>query len=78
VAGVLEYEAAGFSAFSSEWMALDLLADQAIRVQHQETSSAGIARGISEDGGLLLEVLNADGRVEKRIMRAGEVSVHHG
>ena len=78
LAGVLEYEAAGFSAFSTEWMALDLLAGQQVRVQHQETSSAGIARGISEDGGLLLEVIKADGRVEKRIIVAGEVSVHHG
>jgi len=78
LAGIPDYESAGFSAFRAEWMALDLLAGQEVLVQQQDTSIAGVARGISEDGGLLLEVNKPGGGVEKRIIRAGEVRVHHG
>jgi len=76
--GILEYQSSGFKDLRSEWSELDLLAGQEVRFEHQGISTAGIARGISEDGGLLLEVAGQDGRVAQRIIHAGEVRVHHG
>jgi BirA family biotin operon repressor/biotin-[acetyl-CoA-carboxylase] ligase len=50
LAGVRKYSSAGFSAFTKEWAAHDLLRGRKVQVWHQESSTGGIARGISEDG----------------------------
>jgi len=73
--GARTYASAGFSAFRKEWAAHDLLRGRKIQVWHQEHSTGGIARGISEDGGLILEV---GGKAETRIFHAGEVRVNYG
>lgn len=77
LAGVAEYAISGFNSFAAEWDKLDLLKGQPIKLLHQGASSAGIARGISEDGGLLLEQIAADGHQKNRVFHAGEVSVQN-
>ena len=77
LSGIRDYESAGFESFRAEWMALDELADREVRVQLQDSSISGIARGINVDGCLVLEERNPDGHTEQRIIYAGEVSVRH-
>lgn len=74
--GIHEFESSGFDSFLGEWRELDLLNGHRIRLQQQGKSTAGIARGISDDGGLLLEMTGPGGPVETRVFHAGEVSVH--
>jgi len=50
-----EFQQQGFRPFMSEWREADALAGQAVRVIAGEQSRDGIARGIDEDGALLLE-----------------------
>jgi BirA family biotin operon repressor/biotin-[acetyl-CoA-carboxylase] ligase len=76
LAGVLEYQSTGFGALRAEWTELDLLAGKEVRLDLQGKFTDGIARGISEDGALLLDVTGPDGRVERQVIHAGEVSVH--
>jgi BirA family biotin operon repressor/biotin-[acetyl-CoA-carboxylase] ligase len=76
LSGVLEFQSNGFAALRDEWSRLDLLAGQKIRLELQGKSTHGVARGISEDGALLLDVTGPDGRVERQVIHAGEVSVH--
>jgi len=76
LAGVLEYQSTGFSTLRGEWSELDLLAGKEVRLDLQGKFTDGIARGISEDGALLLDVTGPDGRVEQQVIHAGEVSVH--
>jgi BirA family biotin operon repressor/biotin-[acetyl-CoA-carboxylase] ligase len=76
LAGVLEYQSTGFSALRAEWTELDLLAGKEVRLDLQGKFTDGIARGISEDGALLLDVTGPDGCVGRQVIHAGEVSVH--
>jgi BirA family biotin operon repressor/biotin-[acetyl-CoA-carboxylase] ligase len=76
LAGVLEYQSTGFSALRAEWTELDLLAGRKVRLDLLGKFADGIARGISQDGALLLDVTGPDGRVERQVIHAGEVSVH--
>jgi len=73
--GARDYASLGFQPFRSEWSGLDLLRGREICVLQQENSTVGIARGIDEDGGLLLEVKNSNGAEQLRVFHAGEVSV---
>ena len=53
---VLElFAAQGFRPFADEWQRYDLLDDAEVNVLQGEHSIAGIARGVTEDGSLLLE-----------------------
>lgn len=76
LAGVLQYQSTGFGALRAEWAALDLLAGREVRLELQGEFTDGIARGISEDGALLLDVTGHDGGVERQVIHAGEVSIH--
>jgi len=76
LAGVIEYQSTGFRTLKAKWTRLDLLAGQKVRLELQGKFTEGIARGINEDGALLLDVTGADGRVEQQVIHAGEVSVH--
>lgn len=73
--GLSEYESAGFGSFQGEWSGLDLLFGQHIHVVQEDHSTSGIARGISADGGLQLEVKGPEHDSSLRIFHAGEVSV---
>ena len=64
------FEAAGFSPFRAEWLALDALGGRAAHVLGAQGGIAGIARGVDVDGALLLE----DGGQLHRIV-SGEVSL---
>jgi BirA family biotin operon repressor/biotin-[acetyl-CoA-carboxylase] ligase len=64
------FERRGFAAFRDEWRSLDALSGRAARVLLARGTVEGIARGVDEDGGLLLE---HGGNVDKFI--AGEASL---
>jgi BirA family biotin operon repressor/biotin-[acetyl-CoA-carboxylase] ligase len=64
------FERHGFAAFRDEWRSLDALRGRPARVLLARDAVEGIARGVDEDGGLLLE---HDGNVERFI--AGEASL---
>ena len=64
------FERHGFGAFRDEWRALDALRGRPARVLHAPGVVEGIARGVDEDGGLLLE---SGGRLDK--FMSGEVSL---
>lgn len=65
-----EFAARGFAAFAAEWRAADALAGRAVRVLHGEQAEEGVARGVDEDGALLLDAGSSTHRV-----LAGEVTV---
>jgi BirA family biotin operon repressor/biotin-[acetyl-CoA-carboxylase] ligase len=65
-----EFELAGFRPFFEEWRAADALAARPARVEHGGTLSEGTARGIDQDGALLLEV---SGQLQRFV--SGEVSL---
>lgn len=67
---LLLFERHGFGAFRDEWHSLDALRGRPARVLLAHGAVEGIARGVDEDGGLLLE---HGGNVDKFI--AGEASL---
>jgi len=73
--GFEQYQAHGLPAFIERWRALDGLQDQAISLVSGTTSIEGVARGVDQDGALLVEHDNAISRYH-----SGEVSVRvtHG
>lgn len=66
------YEAGGFEVLRPAWSQLDLLQGNIIRLQHNEDELVGLARGVDQDGGLLLET-EARG---VQVFHSGEVSIH--
>lgn len=64
------FEAEGFAPFRAEWLALDALCGRAARVLGADGGIAGIARGVDDDGALLLE---GGGRMHRFV--SGEVSL---
>jgi BirA family biotin operon repressor/biotin-[acetyl-CoA-carboxylase] ligase len=69
-AALLEYGARGMAAFADEWQRADSLAGRSVAVLQAGQALEGRARGVDDDGALLLEI---DG-VPRRIV-SGEVSV---
>lgn len=67
---LVEYGARGMSAFAEEWRVADALAGRTVAVLQGGQKLEGCARGVDDDGALLLEI---DG-VPRRIV-SGEVSV---
>ena len=55
VAGLDQYERAGFSGFAAEWRAADALAGKAIVISSPNGSVTGHARGIDIDGALCVQ-----------------------
>lgn len=68
------FEDAGFEAFREAWKGLDLLNGRRTRLEQNGQYSVGTARGVDENGGLLLEIEN----LGMQIFHSGEVSVDHG
>lgn len=65
-----EFEVRGFAPFADEWRTADALASRPAFVMQGETRVDGLARGIDEDGALLLEVAGSNRRFV-----SGEVSL---
>ena len=65
------FETHGITAFREQWNQLDYFNGQAVRVLMGEQVVTGIARGIDEQGALLLEL--SDGKVQRYL--GGEVSL---
>ena len=68
------FEDAGFEAFREAWRQLDLLKGRRTRLEQNGQYMVGTARGVDENGGLLLEIEN----LGIRTFHSGEVSVEHG
>lgn len=74
ISGVLsEFQEQGLKPFAREWRSADTLAATAARVSYGEQIYKGIARGIDEDGALLLET---PGQLLR--FTSGEISVRPG
>jgi len=67
------FELNGFPAFITAWQELDLLQGEAIVLQHGDEKISGCAKGVDENGGLLLQT----GSPDIRVFHSGEVSVHY-
>ena len=67
------FELRGFEEFSSAWLDLDLLKGRDIVLVQRGQQIPGKARGVDQNGGLLLET--APGAVQ--VFHSGEVSVHY-
>lgn len=70
VEAVEEFEQRGFVPFRDEWRAADALAGRAARVAYGTEVIEGTARGIDDDGALLLDI---DGRLRRFV--SGEASL---
>ncbi|MBK7252041.1 MAG: biotin--[acetyl-CoA-carboxylase] ligase [Gammaproteobacteria bacterium] len=73
LAGLQEFDAAGFQPFVAEWRAADTLCGREVTAHVGGESLVGIARGIDLSGALLLETA-----VGPRALIAGEVTVRAG
>ncbi len=69
LAGLRQFERLGFGPFTERWRQLDALAGEHVALLRGREKISGIARGIGEQGGLLLE---SDGRIREYL--AGEVT----
>jgi len=65
-----EFGQSGFGVFADEWRRYDWLADRPVTVQTGRQMRSGTARGIADDGALLVEI---DGQTERLV--AGEISL---
>jgi len=70
IAMLRQFEREGFSAFEAEWRACDSLFNAPVRVLSASETINGIARGVSSDGALLVEV---NGDVQR--FMSGDVSL---
>jgi BirA family transcriptional regulator, biotin operon repressor / biotin---[acetyl-CoA-carboxylase] ligase len=70
VAAVADFDSHGFAPFADAWRQVDFLAGRAIDLEVAGRHESGVARGIAEDGTLLIE----SGGGRRRVM-AGEVTL---
>lgn len=70
VACLVVFSNEGFAPFADEWNALDIFADQEVNLVSTGSTRSGVARGVDEQGHLLLDLGD---RVER--INAGEVSL---
>jgi len=70
LSGLPKFAVEGFASFADEWQRWDAFQGQTVWVSVGETRHAGIARGISPEGALLLEI---DGQLEQ--LYSGDVSL---
>jgi len=68
------FELKGFGEFFEAWTRLDLLRGGKIMLEKDGTEIPGVARGVDENGGLLLETASSG----MQVFHSGEVSVHRG
>ncbi len=67
---VKTFEQSGFDAFAADWSALDLTRDREVTVQGQHGAYNAIARGVDEQGALVVEALG-----QLQTIHSGEVSL---
>ncbi len=72
--GFARFEETGFESFEPDWRGRDQLRGRAVVLESGPERIGGIARGIDDEGGLLIET--PDGGI--RAWHSGEVSVRHG
>jgi BirA family biotin operon repressor/biotin-[acetyl-CoA-carboxylase] ligase len=70
IAVLREFAQSGFAAFADEWRGLDTLADAPVKVLTAAGTTLGIAKGVDDDGTLLVEV---DGELRRFV--SGDVSL---
>jgi BirA family transcriptional regulator, biotin operon repressor / biotin---[acetyl-CoA-carboxylase] ligase len=71
VVGMLKvFAQRGFKPFIEEWRGLDVLANAPVKVLNGSDATLGIARGVEDDGALLVEV---NGEVRRFV--SGDVSL---
>ncbi len=75
VKGVTEFETKGFQPFETEWRHWDLLEGRQVSIQNDEKYTAGVARGIDRDGGLILEIPISPGKTDRQVFHAGEAHI---
>ena len=68
-----EFERNGFAAFADEWRRHDVLVDRPVTARIGRRTVAGTARGIADDGALLID---RDGKLQRIV--SGEVSLRPG
>jgi BirA family biotin operon repressor/biotin-[acetyl-CoA-carboxylase] ligase len=66
------YEAGGFEVLRPAWSELDLLQGKQVRLEHSGEQLAGLARGVDQSGGLLLET-DTQG---VQVFHSGEARIH--
>ncbi|MBT8063459.1 MAG: biotin--[acetyl-CoA-carboxylase] ligase [Xanthomonadales bacterium] len=71
--GFATFGETGFASFEPDWRGRDLLRGRPVQLRIGRDRVAGTARGISDDGGLLIESANGD----LRAFHSGEASVRH-
>jgi len=69
-AALSQFETSGFAPFMAEWQARDVACDLPVKLLSGTQIIRGVARGVAEDGALLLD---ADGRVQRYV--SGEISL---
>ncbi|HEX4153623.1 MAG TPA: biotin--[acetyl-CoA-carboxylase] ligase [Steroidobacteraceae bacterium] len=70
-----EFERCGFAAFHAEWTRRDALRDRGARVHGADGVREGTARGVDEDGALLLEV---GGELQRHVSGEASLRLHEG
>jgi BirA family biotin operon repressor/biotin-[acetyl-CoA-carboxylase] ligase len=71
LAGAIEtFAAHGFAPFMTDWAALDLCRDREVSVQMPDAELRGVARGIDEQGALIVDAAGT-----RHLLHSGEVSV---
>ena len=68
----VEFETHGFAPLLAEWRRADALLGERVSVHRRDGIQEGVARGITSDGALRVEI---DGRIDE--LRAGEVSLRN-
>lgn len=66
-----EYPTRGFGDYKRTWSKRDVLRDRDVAISHGDNLCRGVARGVGEDGALIVEVAG-----EIRRFYGGDVSVH--
>jgi BirA family biotin operon repressor/biotin-[acetyl-CoA-carboxylase] ligase len=60
ISNLMQFSKFGLEKFIEEWEKLDCLAGNLTKIVTAKKTLTGIAKGISEQGGLLLEIKNGD------------------
>jgi BirA family biotin operon repressor/biotin-[acetyl-CoA-carboxylase] ligase len=68
------FEADGFEPFAADWQSRDTLRGKEVELEMGNEALRGVARGIDEAGGLLVETADSG----LRACHAGEVTLHNG
>jgi len=74
VSALEHFEAVGFEGFRQDWQKLDLLDGNNVELEHLGQTIRGLALGVDDNGGLVVETEGGGARV----FHSAEVSMHRG